>query len=477
VKNTKLIYKIKSNEAARAELEPSIGERNEYLLLANELMQNFLTTIDEDTAFSNNPSQKEKFVISEKGEDLEKSLATIKSEVLDNGIRAASGGHLGYIPGGGLYTAALGDYIAAVSNAYSGMYYASPGAVEMELACIDWLKSIFQFPDSAIGNLTSGGSIANLIALTAARDTHGIKNEKIPRAVIYMGEQTHHCVHKAIRIIGLTDAIIRNIPLDESGKMISNELKIAIKNDKIAGLIPFVVIASAGTTDVGAVDPLNEIGDIAKNENLWYHIDAAYGGFFVLTEEKKSLFNGIEKADSLVIDPHKGLFLPYGIGAVLVKDRNAVFKSHHYAANYMQDAFEDTSTINPADVSPELTKHFRALRMWLPLKIHGVSPFKASLKEKLLLTQYFRDKIQEIGFCVGPEPDLTVSYFWFPAKNENDFNKKLLHEMHEDGSVFFSSTVLKGKFVIRVAILSFRTNIDTIDRSIKMIERCLNRIK
>lgn len=475
--STSLVNKIKSKEAARTELEPSLGKKNETLLLANDLMLNFLHSLTEGPSFSKKEAAKEKFTISEKAEDLKTTLATIKSEVLNNGIRAASGGHLGYIPGGGLFTAAIGDYIAAVSNAYSGMYYASPGAVEMEYACLNWLKEVFGFPENSIGNLTSGGSIANLIALTAARDAHGVKNEKIPQSVIYMGGQTHHCVHKAIRIIGLADAVIRNVPLDENGKMIPSELTALLKKDQSLGLSPFLVIASAGTTDVGAVDPLDEIATVAKKEGLWYHIDAAYGGFFILTNEKKGLFKGIEKADSLVIDPHKGLFLPYGIGAVLVKDRKAVFQSHHYSANYMQDALEDSTPINPADVSPELTKHFRALRMWLPLKLHGINPFISCLEEKIALTHYFRREIIKLGFEVGPEPDLTVSYFWYPAENENEFNRKLVQKIHLDGSVFFSSTDLNGKFVIRVAILSFRTSKETIDRSIKMIESCLNQLK
>ncbi len=473
----KLVDEIHAKEQGRAALEPAEEEKNELIRLAHACIQDFLSEIDNLPSFASNTANSQKFEITGEPEAIHASLKTIEAEVLNNGIRAASGGHLGYIPGGGLYAAAIGDYIAAVSNAYSGMYYANPGAVEMEHACLNWLKEVFGFPKNTVGNLTSGGSIANLIALTAARDAHGIKNESVPKAVIYMGEQTHHCVHKSIRIIGLEDAKINYIPLDEHGKLIPEKLAEAIAADKALGLLPFLVIASAGTTDVGAVDPLKKLGTIAKNEKLWYHIDAAYGGFFMLTDKKKHLFQGIEMADSLVIDPHKGLFLPYGIGAVLVKDTKSVFHSHHYTANYMQDAFESNLPVNPADVSPELTKHFRALRMWLPLKLHGINPFISCLEEKIALTHYFRREIIKLGFEVGPEPDLTVSYFWYPAENENEFNRKLVQKIHLDGSVFFSSTDLNGKFVIRVAILSFRTSKETIDRSIKMIESCLNQLK
>ena len=337
---------------------------------------------------------------------------------------------------------------------------------------------MFGFPKEAVGNLTSGGSVANLIALTAARDKHQIKNEKVTQSVIYLSPQIHHCIHKAIRIIGLEDVQIRLLELDGYSRIDAKKLKETIAKDSAEGLNPFMVIASAGTTDTGAVDPLEQIGHIAQENNLWYHIDGAYGGFFVLSETKKHLFKGIELADSLVIDPHKGLFLPYGLGAVLVKDKEAVFHSHHYTANYMQDAVGGAQ-INPADVSPELTKHFRGLRMWLPLNLHGIEPFVACLDEKLLLTTYFREKLTAIGFKVGPEPDLSVSYFWYPESrvDQNDFNEKLMELIHKDGSVFLSSTKIEGKYVIRIAILSFRTKIVTVDKAIKMIEKCLAETK
>jgi glutamate/tyrosine decarboxylase-like PLP-dependent enzyme len=240
-----------------------------------------------------------------------------------------------------------------------------------------------------------------------------------------------------------------------------------------------MVIASAGTTDAGVVDPLKAIGELCQLEKLWYHIDAAYGGFFILVEQTKALFEGIELADSLVVDPHKGLFIPYGVGAVLVKDKAAVMHSHHYTANYMQDTISDDHPINPADVSPELTKHFRALRVWLPLQLYGLEVFQACLEEKLLLTHYFREKLTGLGFEVGPEPDLSVSYFWYPTPNSdsNEFNQQLMNTLMADGDVFFSSTRLHGRFVIRIALLSFRTKLETIDRAVKMLERCLDRVR
>ncbi|HNK70313.1 MAG TPA: aminotransferase class V-fold PLP-dependent enzyme, partial [Flavobacteriales bacterium] len=405
---------------------------------------------------------------------LQELLTRYRAEVAETGINAASPKHLGYIPGGGVFTAALADLLAAVTNPFASVHFASPGAATIENEVIAWLRSVFGFPDDAVGCLSSGGSISTLIAFTAARDKHKVKNERIPKSVVYLSEQVHHSTQKALRIIGLEDAILRYIPLDAEHRIIPAELDRAIEQDRSDGLHPFLVVASAGTTDTGTVDPIDAIADVAAKHGLWYHVDAAYGGFFILTS-KKNLFKGIERADSLIIDPHKGLFLPYGVGAVLIKDSAAVLHSHYYTANYMQDGHNEELLKSPANLSPELTKHFRGLRVWLPLQLHGIAPFKACLEEKLLLVQYFRMKLGTLGFHTGPEPDLSVSYFWYPfASRADDLNKRLMEEIHKDGAVFLSSSVINGRFVIRMAILAFRTKKETIDEAVEMIQRCLD---
>jgi len=206
-------------------------------------------------------------------------------------------------------------------------------------------------------------------------------------------------------------------------------------------------------------------------------VDGAYGGFFYMTS-KKSLFKGLERADSLIVDPHKSLFLPYGLGAVLIKDAKAALHSHYYTANYMQDTNHDELVQSSANLTPELSRNFRGLRLWLALQIHGIQPFIACLEEKILLTHYFRNQLMALGFNVGPEPDLSVSYFWYPfGEMEDQKNEELMNKIHEDGQVFLSSSIIDHRYVIRMAVLSFRTKKETIDEAVAMVKRCLEEVK
>jgi glutamate/tyrosine decarboxylase-like PLP-dependent enzyme len=273
-------------------------------------------------------------------------------------------------------------------------------------------------------------------------------------------------------MVGLRESQKRKVPMDANFRMDTAALKVQIQSDIDAGFQPFMVIASAGTTDVGAVDPLDLVADICAEFNIWFHVDAAYGGFFIMTDEVKALFKGIERSDSLVIDPHKGLFLPYGTGAVLIREGKQLFESQHMMASYLQDAYYDVEEVSPADLSPELTKHFRGLRLWLPLQLYGVETFRAALSEKIWLTRYFYDEIQKIeGFEVGPYPQLSVmTYRYVPKSGDaNAFNARLVEEVRNDGRVFLSSTMIEGVFYIRLAVLSFRTHLSTIQTCLQVL--------
>ncbi len=475
VNNEELILKLTELNKSSQLLDTPETERIEMINTVSNYANQFIAGLDTTKAFQDKEATS--LEITNQKRPLTQLLDLYQKQVAETGINAASGKHLGYIPGGGVFTAALADFIAAVTNPFASVHYASPGAATLENEVINWLKTLFSFPENAVGCLSSGGSVSTLIAFTAARDQHKVKNEFIQKNVVYLSEQVHHSTQKALRIIGLEDVIIRYVSLDQNHKIKTDSLEELIQKDIAAGLQPFMVVATAGTTDTGAIDPLEEIAKIAKNYKMWFHVDAAYGGFFIMTS-KKELFKGIEQADSLIIDPHKGLFIPYGVGAVLIKDSAAVLHSHYYTANYMQDVATEEMLKSPANISPELTKHFRGLRVWLPLQIHGLEPFISCLEEKLLLVQYFRNKLTELGFCLGPEPDLSVSYFWYPFESDADEkNKQLMEEIHADGSVFLSSSIIDNRFVIRIAIMAFRTKKETIDEAIEMIKNCLKKVK
>lgn len=474
---------IKRLEESALNLEPDEKEREELLKKVIDYSENFLKNLYSMPAYNFNAGKGEgiyDFPVQDNPIDFEKVLNILKTNVDTPGLNLTHRGHLGYIPGGGIFHSALGDFLADVTNRYAGVFFASPGAVRMENMLLKWMAGFTGYPDTAAGSLTSGGSIANLMGIVTSRDAHGIKAKDFERSVVYVTSQVHHSVDKALRIAGLKECIQRFIPLDSSWRMKTESLEEAIIKDKEAGLNPWLIIASAGTTDTGAVDPLQEIGDIASKYKLWYHIDAAYGGFFNLCDSGKKVLKGIETSDSVIMDPHKGLFIPYGSGAVLVKDRMKLLESHHYEANYMQDALSSTDELAPADLSPELSKHFRGLRLWLPLMTLGVKPFRDALEEKIQLARYFHEKLAEIkGMARGPYPQLSVDTFrYIPEKGDaNEFNRRLVHEIQHDQRLFLSSTLLDGKFTLRLAVLSFRTHLDTIDEMLEIIKEKIEVVK
>ena len=471
-----MLERLKELESKARTLEPGHLERKHLRDVIINYTEEFLKKTEQEGAYENEPKKSNSISNEEFGEeptDINNLINTLPSQLDEDGINPASGYHLGYIPGGGLYTSSLGDYWTDITNRYAGVYFANPGAVRMENRLIRWMIDLMGYPGTALGNLASGGSIANLIAIVTAREHYQITSDKVKNTAIYLSAQAHHCILKSIKIAGLAEAHIRYVDLDDNSSMDTNHLKSLIGKDVESGLQPFLLVASAGTTDTGAVDPLPELGDIAQLHNMWYHVDGAYGAFFQLTEYGKEKLNGIEKSDSLVLDPHKGLFLPYGLGVVLIKNGKAMKQAFTQSASYLQDLVEVQDQVSPADVSPELTKPFRGLRLWLPLKLHGIAPFRAALEEKLLLAQYGYEKLNSMeGFVTGPKPQLSVVTFWYEPKvgDINAFNEALVKAIHKDGRVFISSTNINNRFTLRLAILVFRTHLKAIDLALNILK-------
>lgn len=436
----------------------------------------FLTALDTAPAYVGDHAgvALQESPITEHGDELETVLELIGAEIDTPGVNCASGRHFGFIPPGGLYHSALGDFLAAVTNRYSGVSFASPGAARLERYLVEWIARLISYPQSAGGDLTSGGSIANLIGIVAAREAFELKAADLPNMVVYLSGQAHHSVAKALGILGLKECVHRHVPVDERFRLDADALERAVAEDRDAGLRPWLIVATAGSTDVGAVDPLACIADIAERHGMWLHVDAAYGGFFVLCEDGRKILLGMNRSDSIVLDPHKSLFLPFGSGAAIVKDKSLLLKAYHYEAPYLQDAQEAGVEPSPADVSPELTRPFRGLRLWLPLKLLGLAPFRAALQEKLLLARYFHAELDKLpGFAVGPAPDLSVVAFrYVPERGDADeFNRRLVQEILKEGRIFLSTTRLNGAFVLRLAILACRTHLDAVDLALDVLRR------
>ncbi|MCB0599999.1 MAG: aminotransferase class V-fold PLP-dependent enzyme [Saprospiraceae bacterium] len=469
-----LTDRILELENISRQLEGTMASRNEWTDKVMHSGLEFLDTLEErKTYFYPEPHQENNASLDpkENGHPLEELLETYRSQIWNRGINAASGGHFGYIPGGGLYPGALGDYLAAAGNTYAGIAYASPGGAKMEEALIRWMNSIIGWGDASGGTLTSGGSLATLTALIVARDQYISHPRQLEQACIYLTDQAHHCIRKAVHLAGMHFAQIRSIAMHGDYTMDTEDLQRQLEKDRNQGLLPLMIVGSAGTTDTGVIDPLDKIAALSREFGTWFHVDAAYGGFFALVPELKPKFKGWEQADSVVIDPHKGLFLPYGIGAVLIRDRKKLFQSMRYSAAYMQDADVENLEYSPSDYSPELTRHFRSVRMWMPLRLFGVAPIRAAIEEKYLLTKYLYNALKELGWHMGPAPTLTV--FLFRAGTDtatNEFNRRIATNIHRDGSLFISTTSLEGVFWLRIAVLSFRTHLAQADQLIRLID-------
>ncbi len=400
----------------------------------------------------------------------ENLLDFLVRNVIPYSINTAHPDYLGYIPGGGLYPSAVADFLASATNRYVGVWYAGPTLARLEANVLEWFAKLMDMPPTTRGIFTSGGSLATFSAIvTARKDKLG---DEIADGVLYASNQTHHAVMKSAMLAGIPEKNIRLLEVDENFRAIPALFEQAIQEDLAKGLKPFCITANAGTTNTGAVDPLPELAKISRKHNCWYHIDGAYGGFFYFCEEGKARLRGIHLADSLVLDPHKGLFLPYGTGCLLVRNGEKLRKAHMLTADYLQDQYTPPGEWNFAEYSPELSRPFRGLSVWLPLKLYGVRAFQENLAEKLSLTDFLHKKFLESpGFEVLSPPDLSVIAFRYtPKKGDVDqFNQTLMKKINRSKRLFLSSTLLNGKFVIRACILSFRTHQAQIDHAFEVI--------
>lgn len=406
----------------------------------------------------------------EAGTPFPELLDLIFERAAPKSFNTAGPGYLAYIPGGGLFLAAVADLIADSVNRYVGVFAAAPALSQLEANAVAWFGQIVGYPASCRGILTSGGSLANLTGIVTAR------RERLPEdflaGVLYASDQAHHSVEKAALLAGFPPRNVRTVATDGRYRLRVDALEAAIAEDRRQGRTPFLIAANAGTTNTGAVDPLPELADLAAREGLWLHVDAAYGGFFLLTDEGRRILRGIERADSVVLDPHKGLFLPYGTGALLVRDGAALRRAHSVHADYMPPIQKEDDLVDFCEISPELSRPFRGLRVWLPLKLHGAGPFREALAEKLALTRWATGQLREMPEIeILAEPQLSIVAFRLhpPGAGEatlddlNDLNRRFLAAINRRNRVHLTATMLGDRFALRICVLSFRTHQDRME--------------
>ncbi len=389
--------------------------------------------------------------------DFAATLDALVDEWVPRSFNTASPGYLAFIPGGGLFPAAVAAFVADATNRYTGLYNAAPALVELEANALDWLRAWMGMPAETRGLLQSGGSLATFAAVIAARER--MLGAALREGVAYHSDQAHHCITKALRLAGIFPDRVRVVASDERRRMRLDRLAEAIDADRAAGLRPFLVITTAGTTNTGAVDPLAGAADLCRERGLWHHVDGAYGGFFRLVPELGATLAGMERADSLVLDPHKGLFLPYGVGAVLVRDGEALRAAHAVKAGYLPPV--PGEAYSPSDYGPELSREFRGLRLWLPLKFYGAARFRAALREKWQLARFAYEALAAApDIALDGPPELSLFAFHVRAGSleaDNRATKSLCRRVTAKGRAMITGALVGERFLARICVLSFRT--------------------
>ncbi|MEO8217378.1 MAG: pyridoxal-dependent decarboxylase [Acidobacteriota bacterium] len=458
-------------------IEPEIAEVRRWVDLAMWHVARHIETLPDQPAAhvegAVEASRSLREPMPEQGTAVEPLLRFLFEEAIPRSYNTAGPGYLAYIPGGGILHSAVADLIADATNRYVGVAAAAPLLVQLELNVIRWFCQIVHYPPGSGGVLTTGGSLANFTAVVAAR------RDRLPEnflsGTIYASAQVHHSVQKSAALAGFPEHAVREIATDSAFRMRMDALESAIAADRAAGSNPFLVVGSAGTTNTGAVDDLTAIGELARRESLWFHVDGAYGGFFMLTERGQSAMRGIESADSITLDPHKGLFLPYGTGSLLVRDVNTLRRAHSADAEYLPAMQQGTELEDFCELSPELSRDFRGLRVWLPVKMCGIGEFRRQLDEKLDLAAWAAGEIRNIEhMSIVAEPQLSIVAFrltppHIDPTDWNRLNEDLLERINARKRVFLTATKVERAFVIRICVLSFRTHRPRMEQALEDI--------
>ena len=380
----------------------------------------------------------------------------------------------GYIPGAGTWPAALGDLIASATNIDSGAWRESAGPSQLELTVLEWFRDWIGYPPEAAGILVSGGSAANLTAIACAREA--IVGPMSARIVAYAGDQTHSSLARAARHLGFRPDQVRILPTDERFRIRVDDLAAAIDADAGAGRLPFLVIANAGTTSTGAVDDLVELSRLCRERGIWLHVDGAYGAFAVLTERGREALVGLELADSITLDPHKWLAMPFEVGCLLVRDGVQLERAFELHPEYLRERSGDHREVNFADRGLQLTRASRAIKIWLAIQTFGLDAFRRSIDRAIDLTLGAQRKIEaddRLELVTGASLGV-LTFRRRGGRNDPDdrvdrLNERIVASLAVDGDVLLTSTLIAGRYVIRLCVLNHTSGRADVEHALERV--------
>jgi glutamate/tyrosine decarboxylase-like PLP-dependent enzyme len=421
----------------------------------------------------------------EHGQDFDTIVRQLVRDALPYGARVDHPRFMGFVPGSPTWPGVLADFLAAGHNVFQGSWLGGAGASEIELIVLDWFKQWIGYPDTASGLFTSGGSAANLIAIACARQLR-FKGHS-PDAVIYLSRESHSSVHRAARILGFDPSRVRELPTDNQFRLDADRLAEAVTEDVRRELVPFMVIANGGATSTGVVDPLARLADFCQQQGLWLHVDAAYGGFAVLTERGRALLEGIERADSVTLDPHKWLYQPFEAGCLLLRESDHLETAFRILPEYLQDAAVGSGNpreraVNFMDRGLQLTRSARALKVWMSLKYFGLAAFRAAIDHCIDHTLRAEQALRDSGHFEILSP-ATLGIVCFRRVTDHDgalleddsrieqLNARLVSDLAESGIALVSSTRVHGKYALRLCILNHGTTWKDVEQTIRWFER------
>jgi len=401
-----------------------------------------------------------------KGTDFDSLLKVFRENIIPFSRQNAHPRMFGYVQSPGTPIGAVADLLASTLNANLTIWRSAPAPVELERLTIDWIRQILGFRAEAGGLFVSGGSMANLAALAAARQT---KDHSSGRLRMYASSATHFSIAKAAALLGIGRENLRQVAVDERFRMRTDDLVVKVTADLEAGYVPFCVVGNAGTVDTGAVDPLAEIRDVANRFKLWMHVDGSYGAFAVLAESARKLFAGMKQADSIALDPHKWLYLPVDVGCVIYRDPEIARATFAHEAEYTRMFGEEADEAFVCwDYGPELSRRFRALKVWMLLKGVGLDRLSQAIESNLACARHLESMVRASDDFEMVAP-VELSIFCFRHVPQqlrskspqaiDGFNERLLVALQRDGGSYLSNATLGGRFALRGCVLNYRTTL------------------